>query len=427
MKKQRVFDENSTFETLNCMKTRNILKLTMVVLVLFAFSFSVSGQIEFTEIRTEEDWNLLVDKAKKQDKLIFLDIYATWCGPCKMLDRDVYPDPDLGAYYNENFINAKMDGETEFGRKKARQYALRAYPTMYYTSATDHVIGSVLGVKQSPALIDFGKKLLLKSHEMLSLSKGYESGKLKAEELLKFRNLLSEFGVEAKAGEVGQSILPALTSDQLFDPEFTEIIITSPSNLDGKVFQALKNYPGKADTLWSPEQRSQVFASIFDASMQTAIETKSFEYRDRIINELLPVYFPGNLENQKRAGFITYKLFDANTGNWEGFESRIMDQFTSADSTDDAFLYSQAYEIINTYGQSKEALEIGVRLMDKAVELNPVFDNIVMLAYLSGMTGKYDKARTVLQKAQPLAASDDQKKIVAELEGIIDKVEADKQ
>src|SRR5690554_7882772 len=52
-----------------------------------------------------------IQKAKKENKLIFLDAYAVWCGPCKLMDRTTFKSEKVGALFNENFINIKIDME----------------------------------------------------------------------------------------------------------------------------------------------------------------------------------------------------------------------------------------------------------------------------------------------------------------------------
>ena len=57
----------------------------------------------------ESNWALAKAEAKKQNKLIFLDAYTTWCGPCKMLKRNTFPDKAAGEFFNKNFINVALD------------------------------------------------------------------------------------------------------------------------------------------------------------------------------------------------------------------------------------------------------------------------------------------------------------------------------
>jgi thioredoxin-related protein len=48
---------------------------------------------------------------KKEKKQIFIDVYTTWCGPCKMMDRNTFADPVVAAILNKNFYPVKLNAE----------------------------------------------------------------------------------------------------------------------------------------------------------------------------------------------------------------------------------------------------------------------------------------------------------------------------
>src|SRR5690554_8230078 len=73
-----------------------------------------------------------IQKAKKEKKLIFLDAYAVWCGPCKTKDRTTFKSEEVGKVFNKNFINIKIDMEKGEGPALARRFQVRAYPTMIW-------------------------------------------------------------------------------------------------------------------------------------------------------------------------------------------------------------------------------------------------------------------------------------------------------
>ena len=105
----------------------------------------------------EADWNKAIAEAKKQNKLIFLDAYASWCGPCKMLKRNTFPDKAAGEYFNSNFINVAIDMEKGDGPALAEKYGVNAYPTLIITDADGKIITYTQGYINPKQLIDFGK------------------------------------------------------------------------------------------------------------------------------------------------------------------------------------------------------------------------------------------------------------------------------
>lgn len=105
-------------------------------------------------------WDDALKKAKDEDKLIFLDVYATWCGPCKMLKANVFPNTDVGEFYNKNFVNLTLDGEKGKGKELARKYGVRAYPTLLFIDHEGKVVSSTAGYRDPKAFLEMGKKVV---------------------------------------------------------------------------------------------------------------------------------------------------------------------------------------------------------------------------------------------------------------------------
>ena len=105
----------------------------------------------------EENWAKALAEAKKQNKLVFLDAYTSWCGPCKMLKRNTFPDKAAGEFFNKNFINVALDMEKGDGLAVAATYQVRAYPTLIITDGDGKIITYSEGYVDAAQLIEFGK------------------------------------------------------------------------------------------------------------------------------------------------------------------------------------------------------------------------------------------------------------------------------
>jgi len=95
--------------------------------------------------------------AKKENKLIFLDVYATWCGPCKKLKSKTFSDKEVGDFYNQTFINVALDGEKGEGLELARKYGVRGYPTLLFIDANGKVVSGTSGYHNPSEFIALGK------------------------------------------------------------------------------------------------------------------------------------------------------------------------------------------------------------------------------------------------------------------------------
>ncbi|RZM22835.1 MAG: DUF255 domain-containing protein [Pedobacter sp.] len=137
-----------------------LLSLCLVVL-LTASSFTPAGDdekgagIQFTSAR----WADILKKAKAENKVIFLDAYASWCGPCKMLQKNVFTQKTVGDLFNKKFINVKMDMEKGEGPALAQVYPLEAYPTLLFINSNGRVVKKAIGYMSAEDLVDVGRSV----------------------------------------------------------------------------------------------------------------------------------------------------------------------------------------------------------------------------------------------------------------------------
>lgn len=108
---------------------------------------------------TDAAWKDILKKAKAENKIIFLDAYASWCGPCKVLQKKVFTQKAVGDFYNARFINVKMDMEKGEGPALSQLYPLEAYPTMLYIDSEGRVLKKIIGLHTPEDLIAIGKSV----------------------------------------------------------------------------------------------------------------------------------------------------------------------------------------------------------------------------------------------------------------------------
>ncbi len=56
-------------------------------------------------------WEEAVEKNKTQKKKIFVDVFTDWCGWCKVMDKNTFPDPEVAKILNEDFYAVKFNAE----------------------------------------------------------------------------------------------------------------------------------------------------------------------------------------------------------------------------------------------------------------------------------------------------------------------------
>lgn len=107
-----------------------------------------------------ETLSSLLEIAEKEGKLVFIDFYATWCAPCKMMDKDVFPDKNIGKFFNKNFISYKVDGEKGNGQNLAALYDVKAYPTLVWVDKNGRVMARTEGGTYHTELMELAESAL---------------------------------------------------------------------------------------------------------------------------------------------------------------------------------------------------------------------------------------------------------------------------
>lgn len=114
-------------------------------------TLNISAQQKGIEFLTDTVFENVLARAKAEKKLIFMDCYAVWCGPCKYMDASIFPDEKLGEFHNANFINVKYDMEKPYSSVIREKYNIKAFPSFLYLDATGEVVHRAVGSSQTAA------------------------------------------------------------------------------------------------------------------------------------------------------------------------------------------------------------------------------------------------------------------------------------
>ena len=130
----------------------------------FLMSFALNGQapaIKFESGSFQE----AKAKAEAENRIIFMDVYTTWCGPCKRLNSEVFSDQKVADYFNTHFINYKVDAEKGQGIPISRQYKVGAFPTLLFLDASGTEVYRMRGFRPAEPFLDESKTVIDPNHE----------------------------------------------------------------------------------------------------------------------------------------------------------------------------------------------------------------------------------------------------------------------
>ncbi|GAA4290636.1 thioredoxin family protein [Aestuariibaculum suncheonense] len=134
-----------------------MIKKTKIIYLLLLIGMIVNAQgIEFFHGTYEQ----ALSKAKAENKNIFVDVYTTWCGPCKLMSKNTFTDEAVGKYFNENFIAIKLDAENEAESPFFEKYSASAFPTLFWLDSKGDMLDQYSGYLDPLGLLNQSDKAL---------------------------------------------------------------------------------------------------------------------------------------------------------------------------------------------------------------------------------------------------------------------------
>jgi thioredoxin-related protein len=140
-------------------------------ILLMGIGISLFSQESTTGIAFQKgEFKAILEKAKAEDKLVFMDVFTTWCGPCKMLDRNTFSDEEVGKKFNAQFVSYKLDAEKGEGIDIAAKYAVEAYPNMLFVNGNGELVHRVVGYIPAEELLKNAEVAAQKKANMKPIS-----------------------------------------------------------------------------------------------------------------------------------------------------------------------------------------------------------------------------------------------------------------
>jgi thiol-disulfide isomerase/thioredoxin len=206
-----------------------------------------SQGIQFEENRTLKQ---IFTKAKVENKNVFIDAFATWCGPCKQMDSSVYTSEEVGSFFNSNFINVKIQmdktgGDNEYIRSLYSQasgirskYNISVYPSYLFFNADGKITHREVGFKTAKELIELGRVALDSGRQYYS--KIDKFSELPPVEMLELAREIEKVEGKNYAISLTQKYIQA-TEESLFNPANIRLIYDYTEGTRNKGFTFIKN------------------------------------------------------------------------------------------------------------------------------------------------------------------------------------------
>ena len=152
------------------------MKKILFSMICLLLGLTAQAQTNFRELSFDQ----AVAAAKSEGKQVFVDVMTSWCGPCKLMAREVFPQKMVGDFMNKTFVCIKIDAEKGEGISLAKTYKVNAYPTFLLLDTEKREVARLVGYKEGESFVTEMQRLLNPDATPEKLKALYESGQRNA-------------------------------------------------------------------------------------------------------------------------------------------------------------------------------------------------------------------------------------------------------
>ena len=193
------------------------MKRSFLLLGMLLAICSVFGQgIQFQDITVEQ----AVEKAKAENKYVFIDFYTSWCGPCKLMESQIFPMKEMGDYFNPKFVCIKQNaGKGGNGEESAVKFGVKAYPTFVILDGTGELVHMFAGGVLDLSFIDKVEEAFNSAKAFGILKKRYDAGERAPKWVASYLEALQNTYTAANINELVEEFYKTTSDEDKICPE----------------------------------------------------------------------------------------------------------------------------------------------------------------------------------------------------------------
>lgn len=192
------------------------LAFTLLALVLGA---RAQEGVKFMEGSFQE----ALEAANAQKKMVFVDVYTSWCGHCRWMSEEVLQTAEAAAFFDKHFVCFKIDAEKGEGVDFANRYDVKGYPTFLMFTADGRLQHKVLG---ADTLHLFIPRVECGLHEKTSwayLEGKFRAGTLAKKEMPQALRVFYNAGMEEDVKHLADSLFALLDEKERLDARYWDM------------------------------------------------------------------------------------------------------------------------------------------------------------------------------------------------------------
>lgn len=347
-------------------------------------------------------WAEALKKAKTTGKPIFLDAVTSWCGPCKMMSKEVFTDTAVGTFFNAHFINIRLDMERAEGIEVSNRYKIWVYPTLLFVDSTGAVQHRSAGFHAPKDFLALAGTALDPTRNLAALEREYASGNRRREFMLKYLEAKS-LTYDPEAGRIANDFLK--TEEDLGTPENMDLLMRHIDDPYSPGFRFILQNKALFESKYTSREVKAKIEGVFNQYLESHPNLQLGE-----VQRLYGTVYPeGGEELASRYRLDYYRQ----RNDTENFVRTALDHYTRYPSEDPDELNEMA-SIFAEDLKDPEHLQTALRWVQKAISIQDLSYYEYTLAKVWAKMGKKKAARKAAKRSIDLGKTEGEDTLLAE-------------
>ena len=329
-------------------------------------------------------WEKVLTYAKEENKLVFVDVYTTWCFPCKKMEKQVYTDIQVAKFFGSKFLNYKVQADTGKNDSETvkqmyplyerfqKKYKIKEFPSYLFINAEGQVVHSGKGFMEPSDFLRFAKMSLNSNTQSETLLKEYERGN---KSLSFLRNLASVLKI---TGNIEKS-------SAIFDEYLSQQQDWSSAELIKDVFEFMSDYRSSGYRKFLENREKLIgmigFSAVFEKQKNIAMAEimpamfdggDNFDSINSKIKLIIQQCFDKMNERKFMIDYAELIYYQVNGKNVHFLSNIEKMKTANIQYLNDNDCYSFAKTIMDSFEENRKIPQLAKELIELAIEKKPL-------------------------------------------------------
>lgn len=347
----------------------------LYIVILFLSLQIVSSQNQF--VPNDTPYKTALERTKTEGKPLFVMLYADWCPHCNQMKKEVFSNPDVMAFLNENYVCIWKNIEKDEGIALKDKYKTKSLPTFLFLDSNETLLYALKGEMKTPEFMTEVKYALNSRMQLPYLEKEFMSDPSNSDKFFTYLNTLKKGKDRTDLSPATHIYLKTQSDAQLISETNWRIIANGVTDINSREFQFVLKHQKEFAAVASQNRVDRKIESIVTELLRPLVDnldTVNY-YKQREVAKSI------RLQKTDSLVFKFDLTLAERTEKWQFYKKVTLENTQKLVWNDASFLkdIGQTYlkHIIDT-----ESLKKSIFWVKHSLEINDSYDGNLLIARL---------------------------------------------